>query len=116
MLILPISAPSKPMSLVSAPSTAQAARGGKAAKVAAPSFKQYRESDGLFYFKLLDTKGLTLLQSKGFSAPKDAAQTISRLQREGAAALTALADVLTVQADQTSLEAALQHFQDPAAP
>ena len=102
--------------LVSAPSTAQAARGGKAAKVAAPSFKQYRESDGLFYFKLLDTKGLTLLQSKGFSAPKDAAQTISRLQREGAAALTALADVLTVQADQTSLEAALQHFQDPAAP
>jgi tryptophanyl-tRNA synthetase len=102
--------------LVSAPSTAQTARGGKSAKAAVPSFKQYRESDGLFYFKLLDAKGMTLLQSKGFTAPKDAAQSISRLQREGASALVAMADMLSARADETSLGAALQHFQDPATP
>ena len=35
----------------------------KAAKVAAASFKQYREKDGQFYFKLVDAKGALLLQS-----------------------------------------------------
>jgi len=101
--------------LVSAPSTAQTARGGKSAKTAAPSFKQYRESDGLFYFKLLDAKGMTLLQSKGFKGPKDAAQSIGRLQRDGVSALPDLADLLSSQADEATLDNALRHFQTPAA-
>jgi tryptophanyl-tRNA synthetase len=62
----------------------------KVTKVASATFKQYREKDGLFYFKLVDTDGAVLLQSKGFESPKVAGQSIGQLQRDGAAALTAL--------------------------
>ncbi|MFT3719563.1 tryptophan--tRNA ligase [Pseudorhodoferax sp.] len=73
---------------------AAAARAPKAAKAALPSFKQYREADGLFYFKLVDAGGALLLQSGGFASPRDAGQAIARLTREGAAALAALAPQL----------------------
>jgi len=64
----------------------------KAAKVAKPSFKQYRErADGLFYFKLLDARGETLLQSRGFASPQEAGRTIALLQTERGAALATLA-------------------------
>ncbi|MDQ0042679.1 tryptophan--tRNA ligase [Variovorax boronicumulans] len=64
----------------------------KAAKVAKPSFKQYRErADGLFYFKLLDARGETLLQSRGFASPQEAGRTIALLQAERGAALATLA-------------------------
>ena len=59
----------------------------KEAKAALASFKQYREKDGQFYFKLVNAQGKTLLQSLGFSSPKDAGQAIGRLQTEGWAAL-----------------------------
>jgi tryptophanyl-tRNA synthetase len=62
----------------------------KATKAASAAFKQYREKDGQFYFKLVDATGAVLLQSKGFESPKVAGQTIGQLQRDGAAALTAL--------------------------
>lgn len=66
---------------------------GKAAhKVAKPSFKQYRErADGLFYFKLLDARGETLLQSRGFTSPQEAGRTIAVLQEQRGAALATLA-------------------------
>ncbi len=63
-----------------------ASKAAKAAKSAKPTFKQYREKDGLFYFKLADTRGQALLQSTGFASPKDAAQVISALSRGGSAA------------------------------
>ncbi len=62
----------------------------KVAKAAMPSFKQYREADGQFRFKLVDAQGHVLLQSLGYASPKVAAQTIALLQREGAAALPGL--------------------------
>ena len=62
----------------------------KTAKAALPQFKQYREADGQFYFKLVAADGQLLLQSLGFAAPKDAGQSIGQLQRDGAAALAAL--------------------------
>ena len=62
----------------------------KQAKVALPSFKQYREKDGQFYFKLLDAQGQLLLQSIGFTSPKEAGQAIARLQTEGLECLEAL--------------------------
>lgn len=66
--------------------------GAKAAKVARPSFKQYRErADGLFYFKLLDARGETLLQSRGFTSPQEAGRTIATLQEQRGAALATLA-------------------------
>ena len=62
----------------------------KAAKTALPQFKQYRETDGQFYFKLVAADGQLLLQSLGFAAPKEAGQNIAQLQREGATALAAI--------------------------
>ncbi len=65
----------------------QAQDGGKqakAAKVALPSFKQYRESDGQFYFKFVDAQGRLLLQSAGYASPKDAGQAIRALQQDDA--------------------------------
>lgn len=66
----------------------------KAAKIAKPSFKQYRERDGLFYFKLLDAHGATLLQSRGFASPQEAGRAIAALQQQRGAALAALAEQL----------------------
>lgn len=57
----------------------------KAAKVAQPTFKQYRESDGRFYFKLVHADGRVLVQSEGHASPKDAGQLIAKLKAEGAA-------------------------------
>ncbi|KPL48437.1 tryptophan--tRNA ligase [Xanthomonas axonopodis] len=50
-------------------------------KIALPVFKQYRESDGKFYFKLNDGAGALLLQSDGFASPRDAGQVIARLKQ-----------------------------------
>ncbi|QHE84906.1 tryptophan--tRNA ligase [Hydrogenophaga sp. BPS33] len=83
---------------------------GKVSKVAAPVFKQYREKDGQFYFKLIDAAGQLLLQSAGFPSGKDAAQAIARLQREGLAALATLKVQPTAPADANSLEEALLYF------
>jgi len=63
----------------------------KAAKAATASFKQYREKDGKFYFKLADAQGQVLLQSTGFDAPRDAGQAIARLQQAPTEALAELA-------------------------
>jgi len=63
----------------------------KAAKVARPSFKQYRDSDGLFYFKLLDASGVQLVQSRGFASPQEAGRAIGSLRQQRADALAQLA-------------------------
>ena len=86
----------------------------KGSKSAAPSFKQYREQDGLFYFKLLDAQGALLLQSTGFTAPRDAAQAMMRLQREGNMALDALSGQLASRGDPAAVSAALQSFNEQA--
>ena len=68
--------------------------GARKAKVARPSFKQYRERDGLFYFKLLDAQGAALLQSRGFASPQEAGRAIAALQQQRGAALAGMADQL----------------------
>ena len=81
-----------------------------AAPAALPSFKQYREADGQFYFKLVAADGQVLLQSTGFAAPRDAGQAIARLQRAPAAALAELAPQLAPlnPAQASAAAAALQ--------
>jgi len=68
----------------------QASTDLKPVKSALPTFKQYREKDGLFYFKLISAEGQLLLQSQGFASPKVAGQTIADLQTRG---IVALADM-----------------------
>jgi tryptophanyl-tRNA synthetase len=65
----------------------------KSSKAAAAGFKQYREKDGKFYFKLVAAGGEVLLQSLAFDAPKVAGQTIAALQTQGA---KGLADALSL--------------------
>ena len=92
---------------------AQAAdkKGDKKDKAALPSFKQYRESDGQFYFKLVDAQGKLLLQSEGFASPKEAGQAVKRLQELSAPLPTLLQEIpvkhlVTAQ----ELESALQQL------
>ncbi|HNZ90131.1 MAG TPA: tryptophan--tRNA ligase [Acidovorax sp.] len=93
-----------------------APKAAKATKAALPSFKQYREADGQFYFKFVAADGRLLLQSTGFAAPKDAGQAIARLQQQGESALADLASQLApvdgVLAQD--LAAALQQLADAA--
>lgn len=62
----------------------------KSVKTDVASFKQYREADGKFYFKLVDVQARVLLQSRGFESPKEVGQIISRIRTEGVKALSAL--------------------------
>jgi len=57
------------------------------AKVALPVFKQYREADGQFYFKLSAHDGRVLLQSSAFAGGRDAGEWVKKLKTDGAAAL-----------------------------
>ncbi len=74
-------------------------------------FKQYREPDGHFYFKLVDGERV-LLQSDAFEAPRDAGQTIARLRRgelavgDAPVTLGEGVDAATVQAALAALAAA----------
>jgi tryptophanyl-tRNA synthetase len=84
---------------------------------ALPTFKQYREKDGQFYFKLVDAKGQLLLQSTGFASPRDAGQAIVRLQGEAVAALAELAGqvVPAPQVSPATIDDALKALQRAAA-
>ncbi|MBF5003186.1 tryptophan--tRNA ligase [Diaphorobacter caeni] len=90
-------------------------KAAKETKVALPSFKQYREADGKFYFKLVAADGKLLLQSAAFTAPKDAGQTIGQLQKD-AGALASLASQLTLAdgVSQTDVQAALDALRNAA--
>ncbi|MEK8087127.1 tryptophan--tRNA ligase [Aquabacterium sp. A3] len=81
------------------------------AKPAAPVFKQYREADGQFYFKLSTSAGDTLLQSQAFADGREAGQWVKRFKQEGAAPLgdapVSLADGVA-QADVIAALDALQ--------
>jgi len=55
----------------------------KIVKNESPHFKQYRDKDGHFYFKLLDARGQMLLQSGPFDSPQAVAHTIAQLKIGG---------------------------------
>lgn len=56
-------------------------------KQSLPVFKQYREPDGRFYFKLNAADGRVLLQSEGLADGREAGSWVKRLKTEGSAAL-----------------------------
>ena len=81
---------------------APAAANAPAAKAALPTFKQYREPDGRFAFKLTDARGQLLLQSLGFATPQEAAQAIARLKATGYSACPELHPLLQLGAGTAS--------------
>ncbi|MCZ2497605.1 tryptophan--tRNA ligase [Xylophilus sp. Kf1] len=92
---------------LAAPATPQPQQ--KAQRPSLPAFKQYREADGQFRFKLQDGKGQLLLQSRAYAAPRDAALAIAALQAPGAdvAALLAGAAEPGAGADAAAIAEAL---------
>lgn len=98
----------RPMMAI-APKVAAASPAVKQATLA--SFKQYREADGLFYFKLVDGDGQLLLQSTGLADARVAGGWVKRLKAEGALALadapvSAVADTQAVAKALSALVAA----------
>jgi tryptophanyl-tRNA synthetase len=74
-----------------------------------PAFKQYREADGLFYFKLVTPGGdAVLLQSRGFEQGREAGGWVARLKKDGAAALAEAP--VTLEADVATVRQALERF------
>lgn len=71
--------------------TADAAAGGHQEGVAArPLVKQYRETDGKFYFKLVQGDRV-LLQSSGFDSPREVGQRVAALKQGDASDRNAVA-------------------------
>ena len=81
--------------------SAARAKADKQDKPALASFKQYRERDGLFYFKLVSPEGQLLLQSTGFASPREAGQLIGQLQ-QGHALATVLDKLAPLTSEQLS--------------
>jgi tryptophanyl-tRNA synthetase len=84
----------------------------KVAKTDIASFKQYREADGKFYFKLVDAQSKVLLQSYGFESPKEAGQVILRIKTDGVSILSALSSHLnpTSTAELNTIKDALMQM------
>ncbi|MDO5654235.1 MAG: DUF1508 domain-containing protein, partial [Brachymonas sp.] len=93
---------------------AAAATQAASGKTALPAFKQYREADGQFYFKLTASNGDVLLQSKGYNNPRDAAAAIAALKVQGAAALPGMAAQLEAIVDAAAVQQALETLQAAA--
>lgn len=55
----------------------------KAGKPALPPFKQYRDSHGRHYVKLLGGDGSLLLQSVAFDSPQEAGRVVAALKMQG---------------------------------
>jgi tryptophanyl-tRNA synthetase len=72
--------------IINAPSIDGGSDAGAPTVHRVPTVKQYREQDGLFYFKLLDGDDV-LIQSHGFDNPKEAGAWVARFKREGVMAL-----------------------------
>jgi tryptophanyl-tRNA synthetase len=91
--------------MVAVPRAAAASDAG--AKHALPLFKQYRDADGSFQFKLTTANGTELLQSRqAFKDGREAGAWVKRLKTEGVAAVKAGAPVEFL-APADAVEAAL---------
>ena len=93
-------------------------RGEAKARPAAalPHFKQYRERDGKFYFKLAAGDGTLLLQSQAFDDPKQAGGWIAAFRQQGSACLDAVLGVAGVAegATRETVAAALDEIKAAA--
>jgi tryptophanyl-tRNA synthetase len=71
------------------------------------AFKQYRESDGRFYFKLISADHTLLLQSTGLDDAREAGGWVKRLKTEGAVALDQAPVQWDASADRDAVSVAL---------
>ena len=83
------------------------AQAAQASKSALPVFKQYRQADGQFYFKLTTADGGLLLQSQAFAEGREAGTWVKRFKLEGAQALAGAPVEMASGVAQADVEAAL---------
>ena len=95
---------------------ASASTTAKADKAALPTFKQYREKDGLFYYKLADARGRVLLQSRGYASPRHCGEAIAHLKAQGWSTSLAMHEMAAVAEGASAAEAdeALQALREAA--
>ncbi|RZL02072.1 MAG: tryptophan--tRNA ligase [Rubrivivax sp.] len=86
---------------------APAGKATPAARSTVPVFKQYREADGQFYFKLTSADGGLLLQSQAFADGREAGGWVKRFKQEGAQALAGAPVAVASGVAQADVEAAL---------
>lgn len=84
----------------------------KTAKKAKASLKQYREKDDLFYFKLVDSQGRTLLTAGGLSSGKEAGACLQKFKAQGLGALQDVFHQLDEEVTEAQVEAALQELME----
>ena len=84
----------------------------KAEKKARATFKQYREKDGKFYFKLISAEGEELFLSTAFESGRDAGVWVGRLKNEGETALTNAPVTLCEGVSREAVVAALESFRE----
>ena len=77
-----------------------------------PLFKQYREADGQFHFKLLDADGRLLLQSPGYASPREAGQRVAALKADAANASLLPGEQLGEGVELAAVHAALARFSE----
>jgi tryptophanyl-tRNA synthetase len=99
----------RPLAAVQAPGTAAratAATSESRAVMLLPQLKSYRDSDGKFYFKLTDTDGNVLLQSRAFDSPREAGQSSAALIDAGTDAHASAALLQDAAVDTATLQTA----------
>jgi tryptophanyl-tRNA synthetase len=94
------------------PTMASASGGAVSTPGKPPLFKQYRESDGRFYFKLTTHDGSVLLQSEGFDGGRDAGQWVKRIRTEGLGAAKVAPVVLGTDVTWAAVDDALHRLME----
>jgi tryptophanyl-tRNA synthetase len=87
------------------------AKTGPAHRTELAVFKQYREADGQFYFKLTTAHGDLLLQSQAFADGRAAGGWVKRFKTEGAAPLADAPVSLAKGVSREAVDAALAALQ-----
>lgn len=74
------------------------------------SLKQYREKDGLFYFKLVNGQGKTLLTAGGLPSGKEVGAHLQSFKASGLGALKDIFCQLDAEATETEVQSALDEL------
>ena len=80
------------------------------AKKSKASLKQYREKDGLFYFKLVNGQGKTLLTAGGLPSGKEVGAHLQSFKASGLGALKDIFCQLDAEATEAEVQSALDEL------
>ena len=88
----------------------QAKKATVKAKKSKASLKQYREKDGLFYFKLVNGQGKTLLTAGGLPSGKEVGAHLQSFKASGLGALKGIFCQLDAEATEAEVQSALDEL------